>query len=161
MQSEEWQKLGQRIADIRNQKGVTAVKGAELLGISRTTLHHYEQGERPIPSNVMIAFMDAHSVEPNDLFGVNTYDRFQDVFSAFVAARDAYEVFECKDVGWSQASDKDRAEIRATGGKLFELVGTVGMKAAIRAFFPNEPGRTLRAGDELNHLWNGIGDWVG
>lgn len=160
MQMIKWQDLGVRIADIRIQRGVTSGKGAERLGISRTTLHHYEQGERPIPSNVMTTFMEAYSVEPNNLFGVNTYERFFDLFSAFVAARDAYEVFEQKGVGWSQATSSDRADIRATGERLYEISGTVGMRAAIRAFFPQEPERTLRAGDELNHLWSGIGNWV-
>lgn len=156
--------IGTRLKHIRIQKGLSQSETARRLGVADKTVKNYENGFR---SPTLEYVRQAAKEFDADLLWIigegneeeSQYDRYVNLFSAFIKARESYIVFEKRNVGWSNASKEERKAIREGGKALNEQGGVGSMSAALRCFFPEEPGRTLRAGDELNHLWNGIGNW--
>ena len=44
---------GNRIQELKEQKGISSQKLSDMLGISRTTLYNYESNKTNIPSNIL------------------------------------------------------------------------------------------------------------
>lgn len=44
---------GNRIQELKEQKGISSQKLSDMLGISRTTLYNYESNKTSIPSNIL------------------------------------------------------------------------------------------------------------
>lgn len=49
--------MGERIAELRKQHGITMVKLATALGFSHDTLRHIERGEKPVPIDTLLKIM--------------------------------------------------------------------------------------------------------
>ena len=64
-----YQALGQRIATLRKEQGITQVQLAEALGIAQQTLAHYEVGRLRIAAGTLPALARAFSVPIEELFG--------------------------------------------------------------------------------------------
>ena len=61
--------LGERIASLRRDHGVTQVQLAEALGVSQQTMQSYEVGRRRIPVSALPAVASTLSVSLDELFG--------------------------------------------------------------------------------------------
>lgn len=61
--------LGERIASLRREHGVTQVQLAEALGVSQQTMQSYEVGRRRIPVSALPAVARTLSVSLDELFG--------------------------------------------------------------------------------------------
>ncbi len=61
--------LGERIATMRREHGVTQVQLAEALGVSQQTMQSYEVGRRRIPVSAMPLVAHTLSVSLEELFG--------------------------------------------------------------------------------------------
>lgn len=61
--------LGERIAALRREHGVTQVQLAEALGVSQQTMQSYEVGRRRIPVSALPAVARTLSVSLDELFG--------------------------------------------------------------------------------------------
>jgi transcriptional regulator with XRE-family HTH domain len=61
--------LGERIARLRREHGVTQVQLAEALGVSQQTMQSYEVGRRRIPVSALPTVAHALSVSLEELFG--------------------------------------------------------------------------------------------
>ena len=44
---------GNRIQELKEQKGISSQKLSDMLGVSRTTLYNYESNKTNIPSNIL------------------------------------------------------------------------------------------------------------
>ena len=61
--------LGERIARLRREHGVTQVQLAEALGVSQQTMQSYEVGRRRIPVSALPTVAQTLSVSLEELFG--------------------------------------------------------------------------------------------
>lgn len=61
--------LGERIARLRREHGVTQVQLAEALGVSQQTMQSYEVGRRRIPVSALPTVAHTLSVSLEELFG--------------------------------------------------------------------------------------------
>lgn len=61
--------LGERIARLRREHGVTQVQLAEALGVSQQTLQSYEVGRRRIPVSALPVVAQTLAVSLEELFG--------------------------------------------------------------------------------------------
>jgi len=58
-----------RLIDLRNQQGLSQEQAANMLGVSRATLSHWETGKR-VPDAVMLRKMCfVYDCEPNEIYG--------------------------------------------------------------------------------------------
>lgn len=64
-----YQALGQRIATLRKEQGITQVQLAETLGITQQTLAHYELGRLRIAAGILPALPQAFAVPIEEFFG--------------------------------------------------------------------------------------------
>lgn len=64
-----YQALGQRIATLRKEQGITQVQLAETLGIAQQTLAHYEVGRLRVAAGTLPALARALSVPVEELLG--------------------------------------------------------------------------------------------
>ena len=64
-----YQALGQRIAALRKEQGITQVQLAEALGIAQQTLAHYEVGRLRIAAGTLPALTRLLSVSIEELLG--------------------------------------------------------------------------------------------
>jgi len=67
--------LGERIAALRREHGVTQVQLAEALGVSQQTMQSYEVGRRRIPVSALPAVARTLSVSLDELFGEESKSR--------------------------------------------------------------------------------------
>jgi len=67
--------LGERIASLRRDHGVTQVQLAEALGVSQQTMQSYEVGRRRIPVSALPAVARTLSVSLDELFGEESKPR--------------------------------------------------------------------------------------
>jgi len=75
MHSEEqtfFQKLGERIATLRNERGLTQVQLAELLGCSQQQVLSFEKGRRRVPVSALPGLSKALGVPVEDLLGAKS-----------------------------------------------------------------------------------------
>ncbi len=156
--------FSEKLKSVRLEAGLTQEMMGTALDVSGRTYKHYELGQRSPSIEFLQRVVERFQVDAGWLIEnteewANRFDYFVEVFSAFDAAREAYIRFEKRGVSWSQATDNELKELRAAGKRLADIGEAKCMGAAIRAMFPDDPGRTLRAGDELNHLWSGIDGW--
>lgn len=61
--------LGERIARLRREHGVTQVQLAEALGVSQQTMQSYEVGRRRIPVSALPVVASTLAVSLEELFG--------------------------------------------------------------------------------------------
>lgn len=61
--------LGERIARLRREHGITQVQLAEALGVSQQTMQSYEVGRRRIPVSALPTVAESLSVSLEELFG--------------------------------------------------------------------------------------------
>lgn len=64
------QKLGQRIAELRAEKGYTQIAFSELIGISRMQLHRIEKGETETGVDGIRLIAIALNVKPSELIDI-------------------------------------------------------------------------------------------
>lgn len=64
-----YQALGQRIARLRKEQGITQVQLAETLGIAQQTLAHYEVGRLRVAAAMLPSLAKALSVAIEELLG--------------------------------------------------------------------------------------------
>jgi len=62
-----FKRLGQRIADLRKEQGMSQRKLAELLGLSQQIVASYETGERHIPVWRLLSLAGVLGVSPEEL----------------------------------------------------------------------------------------------
>lgn len=154
-----------RLRQIRLKEGLTQAEMAQAGEVADRTYKYYELGKRPPPVDFIQRLAKKFGLETSWLIDgekttADSFDRYVELFTAFDAAREAYVKFEKRNVGWSDVNEMERSALWTAGKRLAAVGGTQCMGAAIRAMFPDEAGRTLRAGDELNHLWSGIDGWM-
>lgn len=66
-----FKELGQRVAQLRKEQGLTQVQLAEMLSISQQLVAAYEVGRRRIPVSMLPALADVLAVSVEDLLGKN------------------------------------------------------------------------------------------
>lgn len=64
-----FESLGERIARLRREHGITQVQLAEALGVSQQTMQSYEVGRRRIPVSALPVVAQTLSVSLEELFG--------------------------------------------------------------------------------------------
>lgn len=64
--------LGQRIAALRKEAGLSQQAVADELGIAQQTLAHYEVGTARMPVSIVPAFAKLYGVDANDLLGLQS-----------------------------------------------------------------------------------------
>jgi len=64
-----FEKLGQRIAALRNERGLTQVQLAEILGYSQQQVLSFEKGRRRIPVSALPDLSKALGVSVEELLG--------------------------------------------------------------------------------------------
>lgn len=64
-----FESMGQRIASLRREHGVTQVQLAEALSVSQQTMQSYEVGRRRIPVSALPLVAQTLSVSLEELFG--------------------------------------------------------------------------------------------
>jgi len=62
--------IGQKIKELRLEKGLTQNILAKDLKITRPALGNYEAGNRPVPSELVLRIANYFNVTPNFLFGL-------------------------------------------------------------------------------------------
>ena len=67
--------LGERVAQRRQELGLTQVRIAEALGVAQQTYASYEVGRRRIPVSLLPVLADALSMETDILLGATTAKR--------------------------------------------------------------------------------------
>jgi len=67
-----YQQLGQRIARLRNEHGITQVQLAETLGIAQQTLAHYEVGRARLAVAMLPVLAKTLSASIEELLGEET-----------------------------------------------------------------------------------------
>lgn len=63
--------LGRRIAQLRQQAGMSQQAVADELGIAQQTLAHYEVGRLRLPVSLLTRLAELFSVPADDLLGLN------------------------------------------------------------------------------------------
>jgi len=63
------QKFGQRLVELRNERGLSQQQSAELIGISRNTLSMYERCERCASIDIAVNVAERYNVTLDYLFG--------------------------------------------------------------------------------------------
>jgi transcriptional regulator with XRE-family HTH domain len=61
--------LGKRIANLRQQQGMTQQQLADVLGIAQQTLAHYEVGRIRMPASMLLTMSEIFKVSLDELFG--------------------------------------------------------------------------------------------
>lgn len=64
-----FQKLGQRIATLRNERGLTQVQLADFLGYSQQQILSFEKGRRRVPASALPDLSKALGVSVEELLG--------------------------------------------------------------------------------------------
>ena len=67
--------LGQRIAALRRERGLTQVQLAEVMGVAQQTLAHYEAGRLRLLAGALPNLADQLGVGIEDLIGASTKRR--------------------------------------------------------------------------------------
>lgn len=67
--------LGQRIAALRRERGLTQVQLAEVMGVAQQTLAHYEAGRLRLLAGALPTLADQLGVSVEDLIGASTKRR--------------------------------------------------------------------------------------
>lgn len=62
--------LGQRLAALRKEAGLSQQAVADQLGIAQQTLAHYEVGTARMPVSIVPAFAKLYGVDANELLGL-------------------------------------------------------------------------------------------
>ena len=62
--------IGEKIKELRNDKGLTQEVFAEKLKISRSALSLYEIGKRQVPNELILLIAKTFSVKTDFLFGL-------------------------------------------------------------------------------------------
>lgn len=62
--------LGQRLAALRKEAGMSQQAVADQLGIAQQTLAHYEVGTARMPVSIVPAFARLYGVDANELLGL-------------------------------------------------------------------------------------------
>lgn len=66
-----FEKLGERIAQLRKDRGLTQVQLAELLGVSQQHMQSFEKGRRRVPVSALPTLSKALSVPLETLVGMD------------------------------------------------------------------------------------------
>lgn len=64
--------IGERLAQIRKEKGITQGELAERLGISQPMVSDYERGELRLHGELIIQLVKILDISADDLLGINT-----------------------------------------------------------------------------------------
>jgi len=64
--------LGQRLAALRKEAGLSQQAVADQLGIAQQTLAHYEVGTARMPVSIVPAFARLYGVDANELLGLQS-----------------------------------------------------------------------------------------
>ena len=62
--------LGERLAELRNDRNLTQKEFGKLFGISRNTIHNYERGHTEPPHKVLVRFAQYFGVSTDYLMGI-------------------------------------------------------------------------------------------
>lgn len=80
--------FGEKLIELRNEKGITQAESAELIGITRNSLSMYERGERCPNIDIAVSTANAYNVSLDYLFGTgykeqryNEYNMYEMGFS--------------------------------------------------------------------------------
>ena len=65
--------LGQRLKELREEKGLTQKQLAEQLGINSVTYLHYEKSQREPPLSLLAEIARFYSVSVDYLLGLSDY----------------------------------------------------------------------------------------
>lgn len=63
--------LGERLKELREEKGLTQRQFAELFNLNSVTYLHYEKGQREPPLSLLADFARFHDVSVDYLLGVS------------------------------------------------------------------------------------------
>lgn len=66
-------KLGQRLKELREEKGYTQKQFGEFLGINAVTYLHYEKGQRQPPLELLADIANFYGVTVGYLLGLEDY----------------------------------------------------------------------------------------
>lgn len=66
--------FGEKLIELRNERGITQAESAELIGITRNTLSMYERGERCPNIDIAVNTANAYNVSLDYLFGIGFKD---------------------------------------------------------------------------------------
>lgn len=83
--------IGNRLCEIRKEKGLTLKRVAKELGIYHTTLHHYEKGERQIPQCKLEQLCELYGVDKEDLMKKEVVEAKEKDYLSLQKAVDALE----------------------------------------------------------------------
>lgn len=67
-----YKKFGERIKELRKERGLTQAKVASDLGIAQPTIYKYEKGLRNIPMSVLQKFANYFEMSITELIGAPT-----------------------------------------------------------------------------------------
>lgn len=70
IRGEVFESLGDKLRNLRENKGLTLIKLSNELNISKTSLANYESGTRRVPLDILIKFSDYYSVSVDDLLDI-------------------------------------------------------------------------------------------
>jgi len=141
---------------------------AAICGVSRATIYRYFNLTREPKAEHVAATIEATGCDAKWLLtGIRTAepepprtDYYIDLFTAFLAARTAYEAYER---AYQDPSTRHSIPAEITrrvyeaGKRLDKVGGYEAMTGAVYAFYPNDDDRRVAAGTHLNGLWSGIG----
>lgn len=68
--NEIYKEFGERLKQLRKERGITQAQIAEALGIAQPTIYKYEKGLRKIPMSVLQKFAVYFELSMTDLIGV-------------------------------------------------------------------------------------------
>ncbi len=66
--------LGQRIARLRKERGLTQVQLAEILGVSQQHMQSFEKGRRRVPVSALPILSKTLGVPVEELIGMKTHE---------------------------------------------------------------------------------------
>ncbi|MBR4555118.1 MAG: helix-turn-helix transcriptional regulator [Ruminococcus sp.] len=61
--------VGQKLAQIRRQQGISQLAAAEALGTTQSNISQFEHGKRRISSSVVIQLCRIYNASPSEIFG--------------------------------------------------------------------------------------------
>lgn len=64
--------MGNRIAEIRNKKGMTQKELAQALNVTQQTVWYYENGQRDVKASVLVAMSDVLGCTVSELLGLES-----------------------------------------------------------------------------------------
>ncbi|WP_245946747.1 helix-turn-helix domain-containing protein [Paenibacillus cellulosilyticus] len=74
------EKIGQRLKQVRLNKGLSAVEVCKQLNIGTSSMSNYERGERMPSLEILIKISELYEMSIDELVGVRKYDTDEDAW---------------------------------------------------------------------------------